>query len=164
MYVYWFIHAFCVLFNDVAWGDKLWLIFPLYPWRDKLWLLLPTWLYCESIGGGIYVDIYVSTEHAFRAAQVQYKELCCKQSAGTEVVSTICSFWFPIILVLCTFPVIKSRRNTHQSILQPWHGMGMSLISTPGITKKNFNRFCFMFQSTKSNVQVHMHSLLMSKL
>ena len=55
MYVYWFIHAFCVLFNDVAWGDKLWLIFPLYPWGDKLWLLLPTWLYYESIGGGIYV-------------------------------------------------------------------------------------------------------------
>ena len=57
MYVYWFIHAFCVLFNDVAWGDKLWLIFPLYPWRDKLWLLLPTWFYCESIGGGIYCYI-----------------------------------------------------------------------------------------------------------
>ena len=61
MYVYWFIHAFCVLFNDVAWGDKLWLIFPLYPWRDKLWLLLPTWLYCESIGGGIYCVILHGT-------------------------------------------------------------------------------------------------------
>ena len=46
--------AVLVLFNAVAWGDKLWLIFPLYPWRDKLWVLLPTWLYCDSIGDGIY--------------------------------------------------------------------------------------------------------------
>ena len=53
MYVYWFMHTFCVLFNDVAWEDKLWLIFPLYLrkgnykwahlallWKDRRWDIL----------------------------------------------------------------------------------------------------------------------------
>lgn len=50
-------HAFCVPFNDVARGDKLWPIFPLYSWRDKLWFLLPIlWRYRKW-------DIYLTIPH-----------------------------------------------------------------------------------------------------
>ena len=71
------------------------------------------------------------------AIQVQRKEMCSKQSGDAEFIWTICSFWFPIVIalkqlfkaktsVLCPFPVMKSRRNTHQSILHPWIGLEMS--------------------------------------
>ena len=63
-----------------------------------------------------YVDIYVSTEHVFRAAQVQYKEMWCKQSAGTEVIFRNHLF-FLISDCSCVMPTSSYQIKTkHQPI------------------------------------------------
>ena len=110
------------------------------------------------------------------AVQVQHKEMCSKQSGGAEFIWTICSFWFPIVIalkqlfkaktsVLYLFPVMKSRWNTHQSILQPWIGREMSFCKYSFLPElpKSWSVSCFNLH-WKSNVQVCMHRLLSSSI
>ena len=139
MYVYWFIHAFCVLFNDVAWGDKLWLIFPLYPWRDKLWLLLPTWLYCESIGGGIYALVKVHIKVMCTTYDNVHNEIveerCTRKSMFVGIVyalitiQTVTFWWCSLVSRLISSfrvrdPGYKATGNVYQSwSLFTWYFM-----------------------------------------
>ena len=108
------------------------------------------------------------------------RKCALSKSGGAEFIWTIWFFLcffseFPIVialkqlckaktsvLILCPFPLMKSRRNTHQSILQPLIDLEMSFC------KFIFNSFLpelpkslsvSCFNHWKSNVQVCMHTL-----
>ena len=95
--------------------------------------------------GNLYVILYWTAcphKHAsrrcfFRGWRFKYNTRK-RALSKKEVLNSSEPSLFPIVLalkqlskaktsVLCPFSVIKSRRNTHQSILQPWIGLEMSL-------------------------------------